>query len=288
MKRKLLAGMLGLFLTIRLLPAFSIFWAERISLPLLNILSGIGKRFPFALLEWAVGTACVLLLISLLRRRLLRTLFGLGTAVLLIYLVAWYPLYFLPQPVYASTPQEISRLCEALIDGLNAYEDEFPVPDDLPAKFIRFPEWMDALRISGLCSFPTGEALVSPSLEPVSQPFVAVHEAMHLRGVAGEGAANIAAWEECIRRGGAYTRSAQLWALRYGMGVLRRDAAALYEANMLRMRHVTLQHYREAGGAYTPVPPPAFLRSLYATLGIETAMQDYEILAPRLAAEYAG
>lgn len=287
-KRKRLAGMLGLFLMIRIFPAFSIFWSEHIALPALKILSGIGKHFLFALLEWAVGAACVMLLISFFRRRLLQTLFSLGTAVLFICLTVWYPLYFLPQPVYTSTPQEISTLCEALIDDLNAYEDEFLVPNDLPAKFIRFPKWMDMLRISGFCSFLTGEALVSPELETISQPFVAVHEYMHLQGFAGEGAANIAAWEECIRRGGTYARSAQVWALRYGMGILRRDATALYEANMLRMNHDALQIYREAGGAYLPVAPSAFLRRLYEVLGIETTLQDYEILAPRVAAKYTG
>lgn len=288
MRKKLLAGMLGLFLMIRLFPAISIFWAEYISLPLLELLSGIGSLFPFALLEWIMGAVCIMLLISLFRRKLFQALFSIIISALLSCLVVWYPLYFPAQPDYTSTPHEISRLCESLIDELNAYEDDFHVPDDLPAKFIRHPKWMDMLRISGLCSFPTGEALISPGLEPISQPFVAVHEYMHLRGFAGEGTANIAAWQECVNRGGAYTHSARIWALRYAMDILRRDESALYQMNMLRMNHETLQYYREAGGAYSPIPLPGFLRNLYKALGITASMQDYEILAPWLAAEYPG
>lgn len=279
--------MLGLFLMIRLIPAVSIFWAKRISLPLLGGLSAIGDSFPFALLEWMTGAVCILLAVSLLRKRLIRAICSIGLALVLGALAVWYPLYFLPQPVYTAGTQEISTLCTSLIDELNAGETGFRTPDDLPAKFIRFPAWMDMLRISGLCSFLTGEALITPELEPVSQPFVAVHERMHLRGFAGEGAANIAAWEECLFRGGAYAFSARIWALRYGMGVLRNSAPALYEENMLRMNHETLQFYRQAGGAYTPAPLPEFLRRLYAALGIEAPMQDYEILASCLAAGLA-
>lgn len=206
---------------------------------------------------------------------------------LLTCIIVWYPFYFLPQPVYHTEIEEISHLCESLIDELNSYEDELDVPEDLPAKFIHFPEWMNALRITGLCSFLTGEALISPDLPAVSQPFVAVHEMMHLQSHAGEGAANIAAWEECISRGGAYAFSAHIWALRYGMGILRRDMPALYEKNMLRMNHKTLQFYRQAGGAYLYESQDGFLQKLYAFLGIERQIQDYEILAPYLAANVA-
>ena len=132
----------------------------------------------------------------------------------------------------------------------------------------------------------TGEALVTPELDEASLPFVAVHEVMHLQGYAGEGSANIAAWEECMTRGGAYAASARIWALRYGMGLLRTNDQALYESGLLRMSHETLQAYRETGGAYTPAPQPVFLSRLYAFLGIESAARDYEILAPYLAAEY--
>lgn len=284
MKRKLLAGMLGLFLTIRLFPAASIFWAEAVSLPAMRILAGLGALFPFALLELMASAVCLLLPVSLFRKRFLKTVCSMLLILLLGWFAVWWPLYFLPQPAYSAGSEEISRTCEALISELNA--SSFSAPGDLPAKFIRFPQWMDALNISGICSFLTGEALISPDVPPVSQPFVAVHEAMHLRGYAAEGAANIAAWEECISRGGVYAYSARIWALRYCMGILRQAAPASYEANMLRMNHETLQAYRQAGGAYTAPAQPQFLQRLYASLGIERALQDYEILAHYLAAKW--
>lgn len=285
MKRKLAAGIIGLFLAIRLFPAAAIFWAEWISLPLLGGLRLIGSSFPFAILEWLPG---LLLGLGLFRKRFLKMLCCMMLALLLGWLGIWYPLYFLPQTAHPAGNAQVSRLCEDLIDELNAHESDFPVPDDLPAKFISFPEWMDALNISGICSFLTGEALVTPKLDEISLPFVAVHEDMHLRGHAGEGAANIAAWKECISRGGSYGLSARIWALRYGMGILRRNAPVLYETNLLRMNHATLQAYRRAGGAYTPGPQPVFLRRLHGFLGIAKPVQDYENLALYLAAEYAG
>jgi hypothetical protein len=62
---------------------------------------------------------------------------------------------------------------------------------------------------------------------------------------------------------------------------------ALYEKNMLRMNHKTLQFYRQAGGAYLYESQDGFLQRLYAFLGIERQIQDYEILAPYLAANVA-
>lgn len=286
LKRKLMAGILGLFLAIRLFPAFAIFWGKQISLPLLDILERIGTCTSFVLLEWMLGAICTLLLLALLRRKLLKAISSLAIAGLLVYLAIWYPLYFLPRPTHAATPHQIAQLCSSLIDQLNASELSFPDADDLPAKFIRFPEWMNALNITGLCAFPTGEALITPELESVSRPFVAVHEYMHLQGYAGEGAANIAAWEECMAQGGVYADSARIWALRYGMGMLRRDAVDFYDAAMLRMNHETLQFYRQAGGAHSLVPHAKFLSKAYTALGIETALLDYEILASYLAAQY--
>ena len=142
MKRKLLAGMLGLFLMIRLVPAVSIFWAERISLPLLGLLARMGGLFPFALLEWGLGGMSALLLTGLLQRKRLKFLSFAILAALLCCLAVWYPLYFRPQPVYTAGNEAISRLCERLIDEANAYEGAYTPPADLPAKFIRFPEWM--------------------------------------------------------------------------------------------------------------------------------------------------
>lgn len=286
MNRKLAAGLLGLFLTMRLVPAFSIYWAKRISLPLLSVLSKAGALFSFVLLEWTAIGIGALLFFSLFQRKLRKPCIFLLLTAILGSMAAWYPLYFLPQPNDSAGHANIARLCEDLIHELNAKPEIYLPPDNLPAKFIRFPIWMDALRITGLCSFLTGEALVSPKTDPVSLPFVAIHEDMHLKGYAGEGAANIAAWEECCLRGGAYAFSARMWALRYGMGILYREAPGLYDAKLRLMHPEALRTYRESGGAYLPLDPPESLRRLQAFLGIEKALQDYEILACYLAAQY--
>jgi len=114
---------------------------------------------------------------------------------------------------------------------------------------------------------------------------VAVHESMHLRGYAGEGAANIAAWNECMARGGAYAESARLWALRYGMGMLQREAPDMHDAALQAMNADTLRVYRECGGAYPEIAIHPLLRRIYAFLGIEKQTSDYEILALYLAAQ---
>lgn len=278
-----LAGIL--FLCLRFAHGFGAVWSRMISLPVLRILAVWGGSVPFVLLEWGFAGICVFLLLRLVQRRFLRSFACMALGLVIGFLALWYPLYFTGQDEYTADASRIASLSDQLIDELNASSLAFDEMDDPPAKFVRFPGWMDMLGVSGICSFLTGEALISPELPPASIPFVAVHERMHLQGHAGEGDANIAAWRDCMARGGVYADSARLWALRYSMGMLKRDAYDLYEGCLARMNYRTLQFYREAGGAYSPAPLSAFLQRLYAALDIETAMQDYEILAPYLAAE---
>lgn len=285
MKKRLAGVLLGIFLILRLFPTAAIFWAQRISLPLLGILSGIGSSFTFALLEWLGCVLAGILGFTLLRRRFMRCITSVMLAAFALSVLAWYPLYFQPQEAYFADADDIYACARTLIDEINASPADIGLPDDLPAKLARFPGWMDALDISGVCSFLTGEALVSPELPASALPFVAVHESMHLRGHAGEGAANIAAWHECMARGGAYAASANLWALRYAMGILQREAMPLHDAALSAMDADTLHLYRECGGAYPDVSPHPLLRRIHIFLGIESRTQDYEILAPYLAAQ---
>lgn len=285
LKKKLAAGILSLFLLIRLFPPISIFWAEHISLPLLKGISAVGSSFDFVLLEYLPAMIVLVLAAALLRRRFLRYLTSILCFVCILCLAVWYPLYFIPRIEYSANDAQLSALCGGIIDELNAAPLLFEEAYDSPAKPVRFPAWMDALKLNGICSFITGEALVSPKLPSAALPFVAMHERMHLEGHAAEGSANIAAWESCMLRGGDFADSARLWALRYAMGMLRRSEPALYEQNLMRMNHNTLQRYRETGGAYSPAPVSAAMRRLYSLLGIEDSMLNYEILASCLAAQ---
>lgn len=281
--RRWIAAALTLFLSLRLIPGFAGKWARWISQPALNALACMGDRLPFPLAEWLGIAAVILLALALFVRSLRRAAGGLLIALLIACLALWYPLYFVDCAAHSASSRQISAACAELIAQLNACAAEFELPDDLPAKPVRFPGWMRALDISGVCAFFTGEALYSPELHPAALPFVAVHERMHLEGHAGEGAANIAAWEACIARGGAYADSARLWALRYSMGLLELAQRSTHVATMSPQ---TLERYRGSGGAYISAPP-AWLSALQRFLGVGGAMSDYEILALYLAEGYS-
>lgn len=195
-----------------------------------------------------------------------------------MYALLWYPAYWatVPEATPAATPAQLAALCDQLLDALSG-ASESPSPDDAGAvaglegaavKVARYPEWMAALDVSGIFSPWTGEVLVDPAAPPALMPFTRVHELMHLRGIADEGAANIAAYEACMRAGGAWARSAQLWALRYALQRLFEaapDAASAYPAP-------------EAPVGSSPSPTlPARL------LGIDRQTTDYAALADWLA-----
>lgn len=283
-KRRILAGGLTLFLLLRLIPGFAGFWREWISLPLLGLLRSVGDHVPFALLEWLGIAVCVFLAVSLLRRKLLRSAACILLVLFTAYLTLWYPLYFAPRSTYIVEAKQIAALCETIIDGFNADTADFGELSALPAKTARFPGWMRVFRVNGFCSFFTGEAIVSPELPEPILPFVAVHERMHLEGIAGEGAANIAAWKACMLLGRNYADSARLWALRYGMGVLKKTDPGLYSDCMRRMDAETWRMFRESGGSYSPAETSLLRQAFFRLMGIEVPAQDYEILTHYLAA----
>ena len=167
-------------------------------------------------------------------------------ALLLLWALAllWAPARALPvEAMPAPDGAQLEGLCEALIDALNGSALEFPPVREslrrapriagtgLSVKAVRYPEWMDAARVSGLFVPLTGEALADAEAPGALAPFTAVHELMHLAGIADEGAANIAAWQRCMQAGGAFADSARLWALRYALGMLgQRDPEARLRA----------------------------------------------------------
>lgn len=286
----------GLAVSLTLCSKFGALWARFAALPALKFLNGFTQRLPFALVEWlCIGFAGALVLsclIGALQRGPLRAvalLFKrLGALLFLLifsFLTLWLPLYRTSVvPAYAATEQQLLASCQSLIATLNARPLDFSrLPEDLPAKAVRFPFWMDAFKISGFFSFLTGEALIHPELANCAIPFVAVHEHMHALGHAGEDAANIAAWEACMRRGGLFADSARLWALKYSMSALYVLNPEAYADCRRQMNNQTFSAFRQLGGARPAQPRQPRVQAVFAALGMKASPADYEILASYLA-----
>ena len=220
---------------VRLLPNLAARWSDWVARPILKTISSVGGRLPFSLMEWGALALLIALGISFILRlcrqgvlhaivHLLCRICTLLTALIWLTAALWYPLYFAEEATrITATPAQLAASCRVLIDDLSISSLDYSVPpEDLPAKQAAFSFWMDALNLAGFASFLTGEALISPELEVAAAPFVAVHESMHTLGHADEGAANLAAWAECLRRGGVYADSARLWALKDSLALLRR------------------------------------------------------------------
>ena len=222
----------------RFIPGFARLWTRNIALPFLTWLHGATASLPFPLLEPAAIVLLAFALWDLIKLRFRRFL-RLALLVITGFALLWYPLCFdAPTPVTAAEPAALESFCLRTMEELTDLPP-FPAPADilrdaprsagLPdarVKAVRWPEWMRGLGISGLFAPWTGEALVSPELPVGLLPFTAVHELMHLRGIADEGSANLAAWERCMAQGGIFAASARLWALGPPGGDRRRRAGA--------------------------------------------------------------
>ena len=281
-------------------PALAAGWAEAVSRPVLHALSRLTNPLPFALLEWGLlalllalfGGACFRWGRRGLRSALIqlaRRLGGCILAVAIAFSALWLPLYHTSiHPACAATDAQLAAACENLILELNESPLNFSrAPDDLPAKVIHFPFWMRAFDITGFFSFPTGEALISPELPDCALPFVAVHERMHADGYAGEGAANIAAWEDCLARGGLYADSARVWALKYSMDALHDRDTGAYAACRQLMNESTAASYHAIGGGTRSRAINPGMQAAFSALGVGEAASDYEILAFYLASQTA-
>ena len=299
MTRRLLRSILPpalLCALVRLLPGFAARWSAWVARPMLQTISLFGGRLPFSLMEWGALVLLIALSIGFLLRlcrrgviqaivHLLRRICTLLLALIWLTAALWFPLYFAEAPLQITvTAAQLTASCRALIDGLSASSLDFStLPDDLPAKYSAFPLWMDALNLAGFASFLSGEALLSPELPGAAVPFVAVHEFMHTLGHADEGMTNLAAWDECLRRGGLYADSARLWALKDSLALLRRlncDAWSVIRAELPQEIDVLLT---QLGGE--TAPPGDGALAVLRLLGLAEHAQSYDILALRLAVE---
>lgn len=278
-------------LCLRPVPRFASVWKEYVSLPALHVLAAIGSRIPFSILEWGsiLWLAGMILCgftrgIGAVAVQIIKSVFTLA----MCFILLWLPLYFAGEPAaYSASAAQLEASCRLLIHELNASALDFAsLPDDLPAKEAAFSFWMQRLKIDGFYSFFTGEALVSPDLPGFALPFVAVHEAMHGAGYAGEGDANIAAWQECMRRGGTYADSARIWALKDSLALLRSMDAGAWRRCMDDVSPALAELLRQAGGGTTK--PSRMVQAVFSLLGIGSGIQDYEMLALYLAANSTG
>ena len=263
---------------------------------MLQTIALIGGRLPFPLMEWGVLALLVALCIGFIYRLCRRGVLHAAVCTLkriclllmaLVWLLAalWYPLYFAEAPLRITvTSAQLAASCRTLIDDLNADSLDFSeVPDDLPAKYAAFPGWMQVLNLAGFASFLTGEALISPELPNAAVPFVAVHEFIHTLGHADEGRTNLAAWAECLRRGGVYADSARLWALKDSLALLRRVDSGAWAAIRSELPPQLDRLISQLGGE--TAPPGDGALAVLAPLGLAESVQSYEILALYLAAE---
>ncbi len=302
MKKRLLRAALCtlppmlLCMAVRLLPMFAEHWSAWVARPMLQTIALIGGRLPFPLMEWGVLALLVALCIGFIYRLCRRGVLHAAVCTLkriclllmaLVWLLAalWYPLYFAEAPLRITvTSAQLAASCRTLIDDLNADSLDFSeVPDDLPAKYAAFPGWMQVLNLAGFASFLTGEALISPELPNAAVPFVAVHESMHTLGHADEGRTNLAAWAECLRRGGVYADSARLWALKDSLALLRRVDSGAWSSIRSELPPQLDRLISQLGGE--TAPPGDGALAVLAPLGLAESVQNYEILALYLAAE---
>ena len=260
------AALLAALAGFRSSPALARAWSRAVALPALSSLNRLTGRTDRAVLECAAlgiaGIALLGLLAALPRglpalRRWFRAMLAAALVVAILPALLWYPLYWAEgdEAVPTPNPAKLEALCEALAQALDASPIDFPSIDwtlpragtvaGLPGarvKLARYPIAMRALHLAGLFSPWTGEVMLDGGAPEALIPFTAVHELMHLSGIADEGAANIAAWTRCRDAGWAFAASARLWALRYALGELStldpaafRRAAARLPAGIARL-----------------------------------------------------
>ena len=270
-------GLVTAMAAFRWVPGLAARWQTWSALPVLHTLHRMAAALPFPLLEPLV---VIIVCLGLCRWRSSRAF----CIVCIMYALLWYPAYWTDPVCDPAVPDGnlINQLCLDLIDELGDSALQFTSPfeeagtvaglPDAVVKPARYPEWMRALGIAGMFSPWTGEAIVDPDVDPANLPFTCVHELMHLRGIADEGTANVAAFVACTDHGGMFADSARLYTLRWALHLLREADPVAAQGIVARM---------DAGLAtlITPVESPC-PHPLARLLGIARQTTDYDRLIP--------
>lgn len=301
----------GFMLLCRTLPGFAAHWVRLILRPFGLLLSHFSSTVPFPVAELIAAPAVALvvsgLFICIRRPALLKQysvrITGIITAFFCIFLFFWFPAYpASPSEVQTASAEDLNALCFTLIQRLNAADLRFSGYDSALAearaavagftgtnipenavKVARYPEWMDALGVSGLYAFWTGEAIVHPRLVPAARIFTAAHELMHGQGIADEGRTNILAYEACRARGGEAAASADLWALKYAMRRLRTHSEDLWRERTVQMDYALVEVFASINGFTSEADAsPGWLRRLSGLAGTVRPLSDYDALADHL------
>ena len=218
------AGAAGLYaLLCRCWPGFARAALDGFAAPAMNGLHQLTATVPFPVVEpLAIGLTAVMLMAvvraaATFNMKALRGVARTSAIAIAALILLWGPA--MARPVDAPpTPGagQLRRLCAQLIETLN--RSDLTAVDaasclrragtvaGMPGRVVkaaRYPEWMRACRCAGLFVPLTGEALVDADAPAALVPFTAVHELIHLSGVADEGAANALAWEMCVAAGGS-------------------------------------------------------------------------------------
>lgn len=235
-----------------------------------SLLSGISGKTCASILKWVKATAVFLLLVSA------------------AYIFLWYPVYWTDAESNAYIPDtdRLVWLCKEIIGELNTASFEFSAEESIleaaaevsgiphaKVKNARYPGWMHALHIAGIYSPWTGEVIVSTKAPVSSLPFTAVHELMHLNGIADEGRANIAAWNICREAGGEFSISAQLWILKYAMEMITESAPDVASDLFRHMSPNLFSVFSHMNGK--SVPPGGSAAMLLDALGLSLRTSSY-------------
>ena len=278
-------------------------WIKCVFAPVVSALSALSGQCAFPIAEPLALLLLAGAVYLLFRSR--RGLCLLLAALFAVWSLLWGPAYFAASaPVEHSQAdaRSLNALCVELIAALDAAGEFAPVAG-LPAeavkvaqlahtnapvraapKYARYPEWMRALSLAGLYVPWTFEAVLNPSEPEAGQPFTAVHELMHLGGIADEGLANIRAYEACISAGGAFAYSARLWALKYAMEMLRSLDSDAYSACAQRIAGSVREDFIDIGGFSAAQDQTGSVSALARLFGLGEKTGNYAALATWLCA----
>jgi hypothetical protein len=229
---------------------------------------------PVPVVEIALVIFITFIFFSLFRRRFFRALVALGLAGA-VFLGGWSLNYFrlplsqtLGLTLAPSQPEELAALCEALVQeanerhceapegdlfapveaALNAAAQSWPIPagDWGAPKIALASPLLSRLMTAGITSPFTAEALVTGGAPAHSLPYVACHEAAHVRGFAREEDANFIAYLACEASDTPFYRySGTLGVLRYCLNALSGADADAHAACLAQLSEGVRQDFAE-------------------------------------------